>query len=287
MRFVTCSDGSTLKLGALVDDRVIDLAALGLPGTMLDFIRAGEEVWAQAAVRCHASDAPSAPFKSVQLLAPLSNPPKLIAIGLNYMDHCREQHVPVPERPLVFAKFASSIVGPGDAIVWDPALTQQVDYEAELAVVIGRPARNVSKESALDHVFGYTIINDISARDLQFTDKQWVRAKSLDTFCPMGPFIVTADEIPDPQLLSIRCLVNDQVLQNSSTAEMIFGVKELIASLSRSFTLEPGDVISTGTPDGVGVFRKPPVFLKDGDVVKVEIERIGRLTNRAQTQRRP
>jgi 2-keto-4-pentenoate hydratase/2-oxohepta-3-ene-1,7-dioic acid hydratase in catechol pathway len=283
MKFVTYSDGSTAKLGALVNERVIDLAALGLPTTMLDFIRAGAEVWAQAAARCSASEAPSVPLASVRLLAPLSNPPKLVAIGLNYMDHCREQNVPVPERPLVFAKFASSIVGPGDAIVWNPALTQQVDYEAELAVVIGKRARNVSQDAALDHIFGYTIINDVSARDLQFSDKQWVRGKSLDTFCPMGPFIVTADEIPDPQALSIRCLVNDQVLQNSTTAEMIFGVKELIAYLSQSFTLEPGDVISTGTPDGVGVFRKPPVFLQDGDVVKVEIERLGRLTNRVRT----
>jgi 2-keto-4-pentenoate hydratase/2-oxohepta-3-ene-1,7-dioic acid hydratase in catechol pathway len=283
MKFVTYSEGSTAKLGALVNERVIDLAALGLPTTMLDFIRAGAEVWAQAAARCSASDTPSVPFNLVQLLAPLSNPPKLVAIGLNYMDHCREQNVPVPERPLVFAKFASSIVGPGDAIVWNPALTQQVDYEAELAVVIGKRARDVSQDAALDHIFGYTIINDVSARDLQFSDKQWVRGKSLDTFCPMGPFIVTADEIPDPQALSIRCRVNDQVLQNSTTAEMIFGVKELIAYLSQSFTLEPGDVISTGTPDGVGVFRKPPVFLQDGDVVKVEIERLGRLTNRVRT----
>jgi 2-keto-4-pentenoate hydratase/2-oxohepta-3-ene-1,7-dioic acid hydratase in catechol pathway len=282
MKFVTYSDGSTAKLGALVNERVIDLAASGLPGTMLEFIRAGADVWGRAA-RCTASDAPSVPLAFVRLLAPLNNPPKLIAIGLNYMDHCREQNVPAPERPPVFAKFASSIVGPGDAIVWDPALTQQVDYEAELAVVIGKRARNVSQEAALEHVFGYTIINDVSARDLQFSDKQWVRGKSLDTFCPLGPFVVTADEIPDPQALSIRCLVNDQVLQNSSTAEMIFGVKELIAYLSRSFTLEPGDVISTGTPAGVGVFRKPPVFLRDGDVVTVEIERIGRLTNRAQT----
>jgi 2-keto-4-pentenoate hydratase/2-oxohepta-3-ene-1,7-dioic acid hydratase in catechol pathway len=155
------------------------------------------------------------------------------------MDHCREQNIPVPERPLVFAKFPSSVIGPSEAIRWDPELTQQVDYEAELGVVIGRQAYRVELDKALDYVFGYTIVNDISARDLQFSDGQWVRGKSLDTFCPVGPALVTADEIPDPQSLKIRCRINGQLLQDSSTSEMIFSVRELIAYLSRSFTLHP------------------------------------------------
>ena len=223
------------------------------------------------------------PCNRVKFLAPLSNPGKIVAIGLNYMDHCREQNVPVPDRPIIFTKFTTSISGPGDTITWDPALTSQVDYEVELAVVIGSRARNVSEQDALSHVFGYTIINDVSARDLQFSDKQWVRAKSLDTFCPMGPLIVTADEILDPQNLRLKCTVNERVLQDSTTAEMIFGVADLISRLSHSFTLEPGDIIATGTPDGVGVFRNPQVFLQNGDNVTLEIEEVGRLENTIRT----
>ena len=179
----------------------------------------------------------------------------------------------------MFAKWPSSVVGHGADIRWDPALTQQVDYEAELAVVIGRTARNVSVDEALAYVFGYTCLDDVSARDIQFGDGQWVRGKSLDTFCPMGPWLVTADEIPDPQALAISCRVNDEVVQDSHTSRMYFGVAEIISYVSRSFTLEPGDVIATGTPGGVGVFRDPPRFLGDSDVVTVEIEGIGRLVN--------
>jgi len=284
MKLAAFSIGSEIRYGAIQGERILDLTAPGAPATMLELILAGPPAWAQAEGRVRAGVAPSLPLDSVRLLAPLPNPPKIVAIGLNYMDHCREQNVPVPDRPLVFAKFPSSIIGPGDDIVWDPALTQQVDYEAELGVVIGRRARRVTVERALDHVFGYTIVNDVSARDIQFPDKQWVRGKSLDTFCPLGPVIVTAGEIPDPQALAIKCQVNGRYLQNSSTSEMIFGVRELIASLSRSFTFEPGDLIATGTPAGVGVFRKPPVFLQNGDTVIVEIEAIGRLENRARTE---
>ncbi|HEY3163788.1 MAG TPA: fumarylacetoacetate hydrolase family protein [Candidatus Limnocylindrales bacterium] len=214
-----------------------------------------------------------------ELLAPLPRPGKIVAIGRNYREHTTEEGVKPPPAPLVFAKFPSAVVGPGAEILWDPALTTQVDYEAELAVVIGRRARNVSPEVALDHVFGYTCLNDVSARDLQFGDGQWVRGKSLDTFCPMGPALVTADEIGDPQDLAIRCLVGDEEVQAARTSAMFFGVAEIISYCSRSFTLEPGDVIATGTPGGVGVFRDPPRFLQDGDRVAVEIERIGRLEN--------
>ncbi|MGA2285254.1 MAG: fumarylacetoacetate hydrolase family protein [Dehalococcoidia bacterium] len=219
----------------------------------------------------------------VDLMAPIPVPPKIVAIGLNYRDHAREQGVPVPEKPLIFAKFPTSVVGPGDAITWDPALTQQVDYEAELAVVMGKIARNVTEKDALSFVGGYTCGNDVSARDLQFGDRQWVRGKSLDTFCPLGPVLVTPDEVGDPQSLAICTRLNGEKVQDSSTGEMVFAVAELIAFASRAFTLLPGDVLLTGTPSGVGVFRKPPVFLKDGDHIAVEIERIGRLENVCRT----
>jgi len=222
-------------------------------------------------------------FEGLSLMAPVPNPSKIVAIGLNYRDHAREQGAPIPERPIIFAKFPTSVIGPGDAIVWDPALTDKVDYEAELAVVIGATARNVNEADAIDFVAGYTCGNDVSARDLQFGDHQWVRGKSLDTFCPLGPVLVTADEIPDPQDLAVRAFLNDETMQDSRTSEMIFGVRELIAFASRAFTLLPGDVILTGTPHGVGVFRKPPVFMKDGDRIAVEIEKIGRLENVCRT----
>ncbi len=219
----------------------------------------------------------------IKLMAPVPAPPKIVAIGLNYRDHAREQGVPVPERPLIFAKFPTSVIGPGDTITWDPALSQQVDYEAELAVVMGREARNVSEKEALGCVAGYTCGNDVSARDLQFGDRQWVRGKSLDTFCPLGPVLVTPDEVGDPQSLAICARLNGEKMQDSTTGEMVFGVAELIAFAGRAFTLLPGDVIMTGTPSGVGVFRKPPVFLKGGDRIAVEIERIGRLENVCRT----
>jgi 2-keto-4-pentenoate hydratase/2-oxohepta-3-ene-1,7-dioic acid hydratase in catechol pathway len=215
----------------------------------------------------------------VKLLAPIANPSKVVAIGLNYMDHCREQKVEPPKAPLIFAKFPSAIIGPGEAIRWNPALTGQVDYEAELAVVMGQTARNVSEAEALDYVAGYTICHDVSARDLQFSDSQWVRGKSLDTFCPLGPYLVTRDEIPDPHTLAIRCTINETVLQDSNTQEMIFRIPYLIAYISRAFTLLPGDIITTGTPDGVGVFRSPKIFLKDGDIATIEVEGLGQLVN--------
>ncbi|WP_298007316.1 fumarylacetoacetate hydrolase family protein [Anaerolinea sp.] len=226
---------------------------------------------------------PQKRFFEVKLKAPLSNPGKIIGIGLNYRDHCREQNVPIPERPVVFAKFSSSIIGTCEDICWSVEVTQQVDFEVELGVVIGKTARNVAPQEALNFVFGYTIVNDVSARDIQFRDRQWVRAKSLDTFCPMGPWIVTSDEIPDPQRLHLSTKLNGVTMQDSSTSEMVFSVAELISFLSHSFTLQPGDVIATGTPDGVGVFRKPPVFLKDGDFLHMEIEDIGVLENTCRT----
>lgn len=218
------------------------------------------------------------PLEDVRLLAPVLRPEKIICIGLNYKDHAAESGAEAPTSPVVFSKFANTVIGPGDAIRI-PSITEQVDYEAELGVIIGRTTSRVSRDAALDHVLGYTCINDVSARDLQFADGQWVRGKTLDTFCPMGPWIVTSDEIPDPQVLPIRCVVNGQTLQDSSTSEMIFTVAEIVAFLSQAITLEAGDVIATGTPAGVGFARKPPIFLTPGDVTRVEIDGIGSLEN--------
>ena len=212
------------------------------------------------------------------IVAPL-RPSKVVAIGLNYLDHIRETGMDRPERPLVFAKFPSSVIGPNEAIEIDPEISERVDWEVELAVVIGTTARRVSVDRALDHVFGYTVANDVSARDVQFSDGQWVRGKSLDTFCPLGPAVVTADDVPDPQALRLSTMVNDRLVQDSSTSEMLFGVRELIAFCSRSFTLEPGDVVLTGTPWGCGEFMSPKQSLQPGDVVVCAVEGIGELRN--------
>jgi 2-keto-4-pentenoate hydratase/2-oxohepta-3-ene-1,7-dioic acid hydratase in catechol pathway len=283
MKLLTFDHGSGPRLGALAEDSIIDLAMASeerLPSRMRQFLAQGESAMhmAQALVD-QGTDLAACTLEEATVLAPILHPSKVIAIGLNYMDHCREQKVDPPKLPIIFTKFTTSIIGPGDTIEWDPALTSQVDYEVELAVVIGKTARRVSAAQALDHVAGYTICNDVSARDLQFGDGQWVRGKSLDTFCPLGPWIVTRDEIPDPQNLKIRCLVNGQPLQDSTTAEMIFNVATLIEFASHAFTLLPGDVLITGTPDGVGVFRDPKVFLKDGDDVTVAIDGIGQMSN--------
>ena len=206
----------------------------------------------------------------------IEKPGKVVAIGLNYMDHVRESGAEPPAKPLVFTKFTTSLIGDGDEIRIPRGLTERVDWEVELAVVIDRDARNVSAAEALSYVRGYTVANDVSARDLQFADGQWVRAKSLDTFCPLGSELVQVD---DPQNLKLTTRVNGELVQDSSTSEMIFGVAELIAFVTRTITLEPGDVIATGTPPGVGMARTPPRWLRDGDEVTVEIERIGALTN--------
>ena len=204
----------------------------------------------------------------------MPRPGKVIGIGLNYRDHAAESGQPIPQAPILFPKFANSVIGPGAPIVIPPE-TEQPDYEAELGVVIGRTAYRVTEAGALAHVAGYTCVNDVSARE----SSQWMLGKAIDTFLPCGPWLVTADEIPDPQALAIRLTLNGEELQSSSTAQMVFGVAELVASLSRTMTLDPGDLIATGTPPGVGFARKPPVFLKAGDVAEVEIDRLGRLRN--------
>jgi 2,4-didehydro-3-deoxy-L-rhamnonate hydrolase len=209
---------------------------------------------------------------------PIERPQKIVCVGLNYRDHAEEQGVDLPERPLLFAKWPNTLIGPGEPIVIPP-LTERVDYEAELGVVIGSRARHVSVETALEAVAGYVCANDVSARDLQFGDGQWTRGKSLDTFCPVGPALVPASDVPDPQALGIRAILNGEVMQDSTTANMVFGVAKIVAFVSQAITLEPGDLILTGTPAGVGVFRDPPVLLGPGDEITVEIDGVGVLTN--------
>ena len=209
---------------------------------------------------------------------PIERPTKIVCVGLNYRDHAEEQGTELPAAPLLFAKWPNALIGPGEPIVI-PRASQKVDYEAELGVVIGSRVRNVSEENALEAVRGYLCLNDVSARDLQFSDGQWTRGKSPDTFCPIGPELVSRDEVPDPQALAIRCVLNGQVMQDSTTANMIFTVAEIIAYASATMTFEPGDLIATGTPAGVGVFRDPQVLLRDGDEVTIEIEGLGALTN--------
>jgi 2-keto-4-pentenoate hydratase/2-oxohepta-3-ene-1,7-dioic acid hydratase in catechol pathway len=209
---------------------------------------------------------------------PIDLPQKIVCVGLNYTDHAAEASLPLPERPLLFAKWPNTLIGPREPIVL-PSITSKVDYEGELAVVIGRRASRLSADDALDAVGGYLCANDVSARDLQFADKQWVRGKSLDTFCPVGPVLVPASEIPDPQTLILRTILNGETVQEAPTSNMIFSVAEIVAFVSEAITLEPGDLILTGTPAGVGIFRKPELLLQPGDEVTVEIEGIGTLTN--------
>jgi 2-keto-4-pentenoate hydratase/2-oxohepta-3-ene-1,7-dioic acid hydratase in catechol pathway len=289
MRLVTYTgrDGAA-RLGAFTEKGVIDLRAAARAagcsperfGYMVTFLAAGEAALKEA--RTLAETAPQAtviPAADVRLRAPVSRPGKIIAIGLNYRDHLMESGgKETPKWPILFAKFPTSISGPDDAIVI-PASNPNVDYEAELAVVMGRTAKNVFAERALDYVAGYMPLNDVSARTWQFADKQWVRGKSCDTFCPTGPYLTTRDEIPNPHALSISARVNGTTLQDSNTSKLIFGVPQLIEFISASITLEPGDIIATGTPEGVGAFRTPPIYLKEGDFVEVEIQGLGVLRN--------
>jgi 2-keto-4-pentenoate hydratase/2-oxohepta-3-ene-1,7-dioic acid hydratase in catechol pathway len=219
------------------------------------------------------------PLAEVTLNAPLI-PGKIVAIGRNYAEHAAELGNDAPKAPIIFAKFPSAVIGPGETITWRSSITTQVDWEAELVVVIGKPAKDVTEEEALNHVYGYCVGNDVSARDLQLrTDTQWTRGKSLDTFCPLGPYIVTRDEVTDVQNLNVRTTLNGEVMQDSNTKFMIFKVAYLISYCSRMFTLQPGDIIMTGTPSGVGDGRKTPRYLADGDVVTVSVEGIGEVSN--------
>lgn len=218
-------------------------------------------------------------LSDIRILAPLPSPPKIVCLGLNYRDHAAEQGANLPDEPLIFMKPRTAIIGPNQPIV-KPSFVQELDYEAELAIVIGRRGKDIELSSAKDHIFGYTAFNDVSARDLQFKDKQWTRAKSFDTFAPMGPCITTANQVKDVGSLKIRTKVNSELRQDSTTQNMVFNVCEIVFHISRVMTLEPGDIITTGTPAGVGFAMKPePKFLEPGDFVEIEIEDIGILRN--------
>jgi 2-keto-4-pentenoate hydratase/2-oxohepta-3-ene-1,7-dioic acid hydratase in catechol pathway len=269
MKLVTFTHHNRTAIGELHGDRVYALSGSDSM-RMIDVLRRG--ITPTRVNQWY-------PLADVQLNAPV-RPGKIIAIGRNYAEHAKETGSDLPPAPIIFAKFPSAVISPGETVTWSQSVTTQVDWEAELAVVIGRRASHVSEEDALDYVFGYTVANDVSARDLQLRiDSQWTRGKSLDTFCPLGPCMVTRNEIPDPQNLHIWTKVNDQMVQDSNTQHMIFNVVHLISYCSRMFTLEPGDLILTGTPSGVGEGMKPPQYLKDGDVMTVAVDGIGELTN--------
>ncbi len=285
MRLVTFLQNGEVRLGALRtqdgQELIVDLnhAEPGLPASMLDFLAAGQRTQ-ELAVEVLQKAPASAMHerKTVALKAVILNPGKIICIGLNYRDHAAETHQSLPEVPVVFTKYPNTLIGSGEAIVL-PRVTQSVDYEAELAVVMGKRGRYITEAEAMDYVAGYSVFNDISARDYQMRTSQWTIGKTFDTFGPFGPALVTADEIADPHALDIRLSIGSEVLQDSNTRELIFPIPQLIAYLSSVMTLEPGDVIATGTPAGVGFTRKPPRFLYAGETVRVEIESIGVLEN--------
>ena len=223
------------------------------------------------------------PLAEVTLHAPL-RPRMIIAIGRNYADHAAEMKSDVPDHPLIFAVLPSAVIGPGEPITWRSSITQKVDWEGEIGVVINKTAKDVSEADALDYVFGYTVANDVTARDLQKEiDKQWTRGKSLDTFCPLGPSIISRADIPDVQNLDVTTRVNGEIMQQGNTSSMMFSIPYLVSYCSRMFTLKPGDLIMTGTPPGVGAGRTPPVFLKDGDTVEITVEGVGTLRNPCRT----
>jgi 2-keto-4-pentenoate hydratase/2-oxohepta-3-ene-1,7-dioic acid hydratase in catechol pathway len=266
MRLVTFTRGSgTPQAGIVTGDQVA-----GLGADMISVISSGT---------APAPTGPSYALKDVKLLAPIPRPPKLICVGLNYRDHAAETNLEIPKVPTIFNKFPSVVIGPSDSIVL-PKVSERPDYEAEFAFVIGRGGRYIPAAQAMQHVFGYTIVNDVSARDFQMATSQWLMGKTFDTFAPMGPCIVTADEIADPHSLDIWLEVNGERLQNSNTRELIFRIPELIEFISKVVTLESGDVVITGTPAGVGFARKPPRFLKPGDQVSIYVQGVGILTNR-------
>jgi 2-keto-4-pentenoate hydratase/2-oxohepta-3-ene-1,7-dioic acid hydratase in catechol pathway len=281
MKLVTFSHGSVTHIGKLSgrdgQEFVVDLneANSSLPTTLSAFLEGGE------ALRKLAQQVPAAngyPLSSVKLHAPIPHPGKIICIGLNYSDHAAETGQAIPEYPVVFAKYSNTVIAHGESIVL-PKVTQQVDYEAELGFVIGKRARYVAEASALDYVAGYLIVNDVSARDYQRRTSQWTMGKTFDTFAPMGPALVTADEVPDPHNLNINLTIGSEELQNSNTRNLIFNIPQLVASLSEVMTLEPGDVVSTGTPPGVGSARKPQRWLRPGETVSITIEKLGTLSN--------
>ena len=280
MRLVTFVSGGQAPRPGFVtgSDTVLDLSQLGFP-SLLALIEAGPEGLAKAEnFSFDQSSSAKLPLNHVRLLAPIPRPGKLICVGLNYRDHAIETGAQIPDVPTIFNKFATAVIGPGDNIVL-PKVSKSPDYEAELAFVIGQGGRHIAAKNWKNHVFGYTIMNDVSARDYQRATTQWLMGKTFDTFAPIGPWVVTANDIADPHNLDIQLEIAGEILQRSNTRELIFKIPELIAFLSSVFTLEPGDIISTGTPAGVGFTRTPPRFLQHGEEVVVKISSIGELRN--------
>jgi len=286
VRLVQYSQQGEIRLGVVIADRIVDVRkaanSAGLDTkaftSTLALLEAGDG--ALAFVRKLDDERNAVPLAGVRLECPVTSR-KIVAVGLNYKDHAIEAGLKIPTAPLCFAKFTSSLSGPFDPIQL-PAEDSQVDFEGELGVIIGRKTWRVGENDAMGHVAGYVVFNDVSARKWQFDDGQWTRGKSCDTFAPNGPFLVTADEIPEPGALRITTSLNGEIMQDSNTHQLIFTIPKLVSYFSHSFTLDPGDLIATGTPAGVGFSRKPPVYLNDGDVVEVEIERVGRISNRVQ-----
>lgn len=278
MQFVTFQRDGSAEPGLILGGNVIGLKGAGF-SSLLAVIQGGFPALQRVAKWADKPPAEEvAPREKVKLLAPLPHPPKIICVGLNYRDHAIESKMEIPKVPTIFSKYATSVIGPGENIVL-PRLSSKPDYEAEFAFVIGKGGRHIAGERWQEHIFGYTNFNDVSARDYQMATTQWMMGKTFDTFAPMGPAIVTADEIKDPHALDIQMIINGEVLQNSNTKNLIFRIPELIEYLSGVFTLEPGDVVSTGTPSGVGFSRNPPRWLRPGDDVVVRISGLGELRN--------
>jgi 2-keto-4-pentenoate hydratase/2-oxohepta-3-ene-1,7-dioic acid hydratase in catechol pathway len=287
MKLITFKDFSykeRYRIGALVSaQEILDLTSLVSSESLMahDLLKCFDlekDFLNNAKSTLSENNLPKINRAEIEICAPVPRPGKIICVGLNYRDHAEESGMRIPSSPIIFSKFVTCVIGANQPILL-PAGSEQVDYEAEFAFVVGRRAKNIKRENAMDYVLGYTNFNDVSARDFQFSDGQWQRGKSCDTFAPMGEFIATTDEIPDPHNLRIQFRLNGQTLQDSNTEQLIFKIPELVEFLSRVITLEAGDVIATGTPPGVGFARKPPVFMQDGDRAEVEIEGLGVLSN--------
>jgi 2-keto-4-pentenoate hydratase/2-oxohepta-3-ene-1,7-dioic acid hydratase in catechol pathway len=278
MRLATFTHGGSTRIGVAEGDEMIDLAeaAPALPQEMIAFLEAGSE--AMETARAAIATGARIPLADVRLEAPIARPPKFLAVGLNYADHVAESGMDTPEHPTIFNKQSTCVTGPWDP-VHVPRVSHVLDYEGEFGIVIGRRGRHVSREDAEDYIAGYLVVNDVTVRDWQFRTPTWTMGKSFDTHGPIGPWIVTTDEIRDPHQLGLRTYVNDELRQESNTKQLIFDCFFLIEHFSQAFTLEPGDIIATGTPGGVGILAKPPQLLKAGDVVRVEIDGIGQIEN--------
>lgn len=278
MKLATFTHSGTTRIGVVDGDDVVDLSAASpdLPRDMLAFLEAGAEAMQVASAAI--SDGKRIPLAAVHLEAPIARPPKFLAVGLNYADHVAESGLETPEHPMIFNKQSTCVTGPTDPI-HVPRASHVLDYEGELGFVIGRRGRHISRDDAADYIAGYLVVDDATVRDWQFRTPTWTLGKSFDTHGPIGPWIVTTDELPNPHQLALRTYVNDELRQESNTKQLIFDCFHLVEYLSTAFTLEPGDIVATGTPSGVGLVRKPPEILKAGDVVRVEIEGIGQIEN--------